>query len=386
MNAFFFAISLAIIAAGSVYAVYILFFLAGLSRLKHGANDHQFSVAVIVAARNEERHIKQCIHSLLNQDYPREKYTIVIVDDESTDGTTEIIKRLASEHSNIRFLRTNGEVTAASPKINALELGVRNISSELILTTDADCTVGPQWISSLVKYFDDTIGVVSGLTIFGNPENISPILFGFQYLDFFSQTACGAGAIGMNIVNNCNGSNMAFRRSAFDEVGGYAPISSINSGSDSLLAQRIVATTSWRMNFAFISESHVTTLPLKNWADVLHQRMRWAGSTPNYRWTGLIFLVASFFLYLLLFFFLPVSLTSPSLMAAPLIIFLIKIFLDYWITTKFMKMTRISGIRKYFLISELIHVPLVVVSVIGSFAGKFEWKQRRMRRTVSSAL
>ncbi len=386
MSIFFPIITSTIIAVGSVYAAYILFFLSGLSRLKLGTNNRTFSVAVIVAARNEERHIEQCLRSLLNQDYPRDKYSIVVIDDESTDGTSEIIMRLAGEHSNIRLLHTNGEVTAASPKINALEIGVRNTSSELILTTDADCTVGPRWISSLVKCFDDSIGVVSGLTIFGNPENISPLLFGFQYLDFFSQTACGAGAIGMNSVNNCNGSNMAFRRAAFDEAGGYAPISRINSGSDSLLAQRIVATTSWRMNFAYKPESHVTTLPLRSWTHVLHQRMRWAGSTPNYKWTGLVFLVASFFFYLLLFFFLPISLTHPSEMLEPLLIFLIKILLDYWITAKFMKMTNITGIKKFFLISELIHIPFILASVIGSFVSKFEWKQRRMRRTVSPAL
>ncbi len=386
MSIFFLIITLAMIAVGSVYAAYILFFLSGLSRLKLGTNNHTFSVAVIVAARNEERHIEQCVRSLLNQDYPHDKYSIVVVDDESTDGTSEIIMRLASEYSNIRLLHTNGEVAAVSPKINALEIGIRNTSSDLIFTTDADCTAGPRWISSLVKCFDDSIGVVSGVTIFKRTGNVSPILFGFQYLDFFAQTACGAGAISMSVVNNCNGSNMAFRRSAFEAVEGYAKISHVNSGSDSLLAQRIVASTPWKMGFAYEPETHVTTLPLKNWVQLLHQRMRWAGSTLNYKRAGLIFLVASFSLYLLLFLFLPFSLAYPSSLPTPLIIFVLKIILDFWITTKFAKMAKIEGLKKFFLVSELIHVPFILVSVIGSFSVKFEWKQRRMRRTMPQAL
>lgn len=386
MSVFTTVITIALSISAGIYAAYLLFFLTGLSRLKQGTNNRQFSVAVIVAARNEERHIEQCILSLLNQNYPRDKYTIVAIDDESTDGTAEILKRLANEHSNVRFLHTNGETTAISPKINALEIGIRNTSSELIFTTDADCTVGPQWISSLVQCFDDSVGVVSGVTTFKKNENISPLLFDFQYLDFFSHTACGAGAIGMNAVNNCNGSNMAFRRTAFEAVGGYSKISHVNSGSDSLLAQRILTLTPWRMNFAYKPESHVSTLPLTRWTNILQQRMRWAGSTPHYTWTGLIFLIASFVFYLLLFLLLPLSFAYPSIGTAPLIIFVFKIILDFWIITKFATMTKVGAIKKFFLISEVIHVPFILASVVGSFVAKFEWKQRRMRRTMPQAL
>ncbi|MDE3058500.1 MAG: glycosyltransferase [Bacteroidota bacterium] len=386
MNTLFSLATIALIVVGSVYALYILYFLRGLSRLRGGRNDRKFSVAVIVAARNEERYIEQCVRSLLNQDYPRDKFSIVVVDDESTDNTAKIVEQLSNEYPNLRLLHAEGNRPAVSPKINALEKGIRNTSSELIFTTDADCFVGPQWISSLVKCFDDIVGVVSGVTIFKKTENISPLLFGFQYLDFFSQTACGAGAIGMNAVNNCNGSNMAFRRSAFEAVGGYAEISHVNSGSDSLLAQRILAATPWRMNFVYTPESHVTTLPLASWMEVLHQRMRWAGSTPNYRWTALIFLVASFFFYLLLFLFLPASLMYPSTMFAVLIIFFIKILLDDLIITKFTKMTDIKGLKKYFLISELIHVPFILLAAIGSLTRKFEWKQRHMKRTIEQTV
>jgi cellulose synthase/poly-beta-1,6-N-acetylglucosamine synthase-like glycosyltransferase len=206
------------------------------------------------------------------------------------------------------------------------------------------------------------------------------VLEGFQNLDFFSQTACGAGAIGMNAVNNCNGSNMGFRRSAFTEVGGYAAISHVNSGSDSLLAQRIVAMTEWKMRFAFEPKSHISTAPLKSWRQVLEQRMRWVGQTPNYRPSTLLFLGASFLLYLTLFLFTPLTFIYWPGFPTPLIILIVKLAVDFSIISKFMKLTGTGGMMKFFLISELIHIPVVLMAVCGSFLGSFEWKGRRMRR------
>jgi cellulose synthase/poly-beta-1,6-N-acetylglucosamine synthase-like glycosyltransferase len=247
-----------------VYVVQILIFIRGLSHLHPGTGDRLYSIAVVVAARNEELHIEKCLRSLLEQDYLSDKYTITVVDDQSTDRTADIVRKLATEHSAVKLLQLHGHPSGISPIINAINEAIRSTSSEIILRTDADCVVGPNWISSMVRHFEETVGVISGLTLIKNTENISPFLFGFQCIDLFSQTACGAGAIGMKAPNNCNGSNMGFRRAAFHDVGGFESMVAINSGSDSLLAQRIAATPQWEMRFAYEPETHVTTLPVSN--------------------------------------------------------------------------------------------------------------------------
>ena len=220
---------------------------------------------MIVAARNEELHIEKCIRSLLQQDYPSGKYTITVVDDQSTNRTGDIVRQLAIENSAVELLQLHGNASNISPIINAINEAIKKTSSEIILRTDADCVVGHHWISSMVRHFDENVGVISGLTLIKDGQNIPPFLFGFQSLDLFSQTACGAGAIGMNAPINCNGSNMGFRRAAFHDVGGFESMATINSGSDSLLAQRIAATTRWKMRFAYEPETHVTTLPVSSW-------------------------------------------------------------------------------------------------------------------------
>jgi cellulose synthase/poly-beta-1,6-N-acetylglucosamine synthase-like glycosyltransferase len=374
---------LAIFVLCAVYVGQILIFIRGLSRLGRGNGDRLYSVAVIVAARNEELHIEKCIRSLLQQDYPSGKYTITVVDDQSTDRTGDIVRQLAIENSAVELLQLHGNASNISPIINAINEAIKKTSSEIILRTDADCVVGHHWISSMVRHFDENVGVISGLTLIKDGQNIPPFLFGFQSLDLFSQTACGAGAIGMNAPINCNGSNMGFRRAAFHDVGGFESMATINSGSDSLLAQKIAATTRWNMRFAYEPETHVTTLPVSNWRQLLHQRMRWAGHTPHYRTSTLVFLVASFLFYLLVFLSMPISVFYFSMVSVPFAILLIKFLVDYWIIFKFSKLTNVVGLMKYFFISELIHFPVILTAVFGSFFGGFEWKGRRMKREIS---
>jgi cellulose synthase/poly-beta-1,6-N-acetylglucosamine synthase-like glycosyltransferase len=374
---------LVIFILGALYVGQILAFIRGLSRLHFAAGNRLYSVAVIVAARNEELHLEKCIRSLLAQDYPHDKYTITVVDDQSTDRTADIVRQLARENPAVQLMQLHGHPPGISPIVHAMNEAIKATSSEIILRTDADCLVGPHWMSSMVRHFDETVGIITGVTLIAEKQNISSLFFGFQRIDLFSQTAIAAGAIGMNAPINCNGSNMGFRRAAFNEVGGFGSIGTINSGSDSLLAQKIAATPHWKMRFACWPETHVTTLPVTSWRQLLQQRMRWAGHTPHYRTSTVVFLVASFLLYLLVFLFAPISIFYFPMVTLPIAVLFIKFVVDYWIIFKFSKLTNVAGMMKYFFVAEVIHFPLILTAVFGSFFGSFEWKGRRMKREIS---
>ncbi len=384
MKDFLILIWIVILLLGGVYAGQIFIFIHGLSRLRRGTGTRRYTVNVIVAARNEEHHIEKSVRALLAQDYPRDLYSIIVVDDQSTDRTAEIVDEFARKYPNVRLLKIQNRPHDVSPIINATNEAISQSSAEVILTTDADSAVGPGWISGMVRHFHENVGVISGLTLFEDVRSIPRLLFGFQFIDFFSNTACGAGSIGIGAPMNCNGSNMGFRRQAFDDVGGYGSIAQLNSGSDSLLAQKIAATKRWKMRFAFEPETHVLTLPVTSWAQLLHQRMRWAGQTSHYqRFSTMLFLVTSFLLYLLLLLFTPVSLFYFSIVPVPIVVLLLKFCVDYLIISKFLKLTKVRGLRKYFLVSEIIHVPVILTAVFGSFFGSYEWKGRRMEREIS---
>ncbi|HTX17973.1 MAG TPA: glycosyltransferase [Bacteroidota bacterium] len=382
MNLVEFITVLMAVSAG-IYVSQLALFMLGLRRLGVGSNELKPSVVVLVAARNEERVIADCLRSLVEQDYPEQKYSIVVIDDHSTDLTPAIVENVARTTSRVRLFHAPDPSPGVSPKVNALSYALSQTSEEIVCTTDADCVVGPGWISSLMKHFAENVGVVSGVTLFGETPGVNEMLSQFQSLDFFSQTACGAGAIGLGVVNNCNGSNMAFRRSAYEAAGGYAAIAHVNSGSDSLLAQRITAITSWRMTFSMDPDSHVRTRPLTSWRGVLGQRMRWAGQTPNYRPATLVFLGASFFLYLSLFISVPFSVVFWRSFDLPLVLLVVKMTVDAAIILYFMKLTHVRGVMKSFFLSELIHIPVVLLAVIGSAFGRFDWKGRSLRREMT---
>jgi len=370
-----------LVFTATVYVRQILKFTRGLSRLVPGGNKQSFTVAVLVPARNEEAHVESCIHSLLRQEYPKDLYRIIVIDDQSTDGTADIVRRLVRENpSRLTLLSVDQEPKEVSPKINALRFGVKESGSDLLFMTDADCEVSPEWISSTVRYFEGGVGVVTGTTLYKNNNTTSRQLFGIQFLDFLSHTACAAGAIGNGAVNNCNGSNMAIRRRAYDDVGGYDSLARLNSGDDSLLAQKISSSGTWQVRFNLDRSSFVTTGPVRTWKEFFRQRMRWAAQTANYRADALFFLVCSFFYYIVLTAVLIGSAFSPPWIMLFMIAFLPKLFVDYHILKKFTTFSGTQYLMHFYPQAALVHVPTVLVAVLGGFFGRFDWKGRATER------
>ena len=105
-------------------------------------------VCVVVPAYNEERHVEECIRSLLEVNYPKDKLRLIFVDDCSTDSTPEIIKEYARKHGHLSYLKTCG----AGPS-KARNLGTEVCDAEFVAFTDADCTVDREWIRELLKGF-----------------------------------------------------------------------------------------------------------------------------------------------------------------------------------------------------------------------------------------
>ncbi len=378
-------LALILLATSFVYVNTILEFTRGLLRIPSGTNKRQYSVTVLVPVRNEEANIEACIDSLLRQDYPQEHYRIVVIDDQSTDRTADIVHAIARRfQGRVSLIPVQERTSGVSPKINAFRYGIRASSGEILFTTDGDCVVSPQWISSSMKLFDENVGVVTGVTLFRNNEDTSRALFGVQFLDFLSHTACAAGAIGNGKVNNCNGSNMAFRRSAYEEVGGYDSLEHLNSGDDSLLAQKIAGTGKWKVRFNLDCNSAVTTAPVATWRAFLQQRMRWAAQTGSYRTDTLVFLVSSFIYYTALVIALLRTPFEPVCLLLFLLAYVPKLLIDFHILKKFTVLTRTEYLLRFYAKAALIHIPVVLLAVLGGYFGRFDWKGRATTRSTPS--
>ena len=362
-----------------VYCHRIVYFYRGLSRLTSGINNKKPNVCVIIPARNEEHTIGQCLASLQSQRYPQELLHVIVVDDYSTDRTMHAATAIAaSSHIPITVISVHEFADITSPKLRALAHGLKQTTAEVILTIDADCIAPPEWISTLMTFFESTVGVVTGVTTYKRTDVISPLFYGIQYLDFISYTSIAAGAIGMGRALITNGSNLAFRREAFERSGGFAAIKTINSGDDSLLAQKIVADGIWTPRFAYQKESAVSTLPALNISEFLHQRMRWVGQTAYYPGDMMLFMICTFILFVGLAITVPLTLIHPH--AGPWCILAGKIAVDFMMMRKFTTLISAQDTMRYFLPTAIIHIPYILVSTIGGYFFSFTWKDRSMKK------
>jgi cellulose synthase/poly-beta-1,6-N-acetylglucosamine synthase-like glycosyltransferase len=115
-------------------------------------------VSVVMTVKNVERTIKECLESLVNLDYPKERYEIVIVDGMSTDRTKEIISGYANSYENpkIHLYEKPGSIGAGRNE------ALRYVKGEFIAITDGDMVVDSAWLGELMEGFEKGIAGVGG--------------------------------------------------------------------------------------------------------------------------------------------------------------------------------------------------------------------------------
>jgi glycosyltransferase involved in cell wall biosynthesis len=111
------------------------------------------SVSVIVPVRDGDGTIAECLDAILATDYPADRREILVVDNGSTDGTAALI-----QSKPVRYLHESKRGVS-----NARNRGIAESSGEILAFVDADCLVEPQWLSELVRPFEDPeVGSVGG--------------------------------------------------------------------------------------------------------------------------------------------------------------------------------------------------------------------------------
>lgn len=270
---------LALIASGGVtYIVFVIRFYLGWKNLKSPKNFEKHRVSVVVIARNEGKNLVQLMTCLLSQDYPTEMYEIIIGDDDSEDDTEEIIKRYIDAGHNIRYFKSLGREDAISPKKLALGRAITMAKGEIILTTDADCIVPKGWISSMISHFTEDVSMVAGYsrTLLEDWDKAS-VLHKYEHLDFALTYMVLGGGYTLGKSWACIGQNMAYRKSAWEDVGGFEKIMHLISGDDVNLMQ-LMRRKGHKIIFNFSPKSFTYTHPVRSWKQFVNQRSRWASN------------------------------------------------------------------------------------------------------------
>lgn len=181
-------------------------------------------VSIVLPARNEERNVRECVSSLLDQDYP--DYQVIVVDDASEDATPAILQEMAMSHPNrgrlaVVHVASLPEGWAGKP--HALHTGATQATGDLLLFTDADTRHAPDTLSCAVGAALATeADLLSLATRIDTPDFWSRVLMPFAFMGISMMYPAARVRDPKSRVAIANGQFILIRRQAYDNVGGYA--------------------------------------------------------------------------------------------------------------------------------------------------------------------
>lgn len=341
-------------------------------------------ISVVIAARDEEKNISHCIRSLLAQNYPADKFEVIVVDDYSTDKTADLIKDIEKSASNLTYLHSAAigtEKKIVSYKREAIQTGINASKGKYILLTDADCTVPPSWITAYSEQFikEDCVFIGGPVVISDEKPNL---LTSFQGLDMIGMMVItGAGyQSGSQLL--ANGANMGFSKKVFNELGGYTQFPDNASGDDMFLLHHFHRNHPKRTRFLKTQAAIVVTQPKFSIKSLLRQRIRWASKNRNYK--GIHINVSLFVLFIVSLTI--VTLGFLSILQASLffpmfcVLYIFKIFSDYLLQREAIRFFNKTALEKYFFLSQNIHTLYIAwVGVAANLFPFYYWKGRKVR-------
>ena len=362
------------------YIYFILGIYVGLGKLPSRINTKVLDefVSVLIPFRNESENILHSLRSIENQNYPKDKFEVIYINDSSTDDSLTKLEDTAKS-SNIKIISVPENFMLNAHKKRAVRFGIENCRGEIIVTTDADCTHKENWLKTLLSYYDKETGFISGPIEFNRGNKFFDKI---QRIEFAGLILSGAGLIGINKPTICNAANASYKKEVYKSVNGFDDNMNLSSGDDEILMQKIWKKGKYKIKFCADRNAVVTSLPNKSLRDFYHQRKRWASKSLFYTNKLLILKLVLIFLFyfsLLIQFLLGLFFTSIFLTTF-LISFLFKIVFEYAVLKKGSLFLFNESIFRTFLTAEILHVPYIIFFGIAGAFGRFKWKERTIKR------
>ncbi len=165
-------------------------------------------ISVIVPFYNADRYIVRCVEGLLSQNYPLEHYEIIMVDNNCTDNSAEIVKR----YPCVRLFSEEKQGAYA-----ARNRGVREAKGEIIAFTDPDCVPSNDWLQKIAGAMDNSdVGVILGSHELARDSLCFSMLSAYEHE---KNNYAFNSEISKLYYGHTN--NMAVRRRLFDEIGTF---------------------------------------------------------------------------------------------------------------------------------------------------------------------
>ena len=329
--------------------------------------DPAAKLSILVAARDEADRLPRCLEALRQQRGLPAQTEFLIANDGSSDATPDIIDAFARRDARFCRLDVPEATGALRGKADALHHAYRHATGDLFLVTDADCTPPSDWAANLAAALNTPgVGVACGVALVEHKT----LFEGVQALDWLLGLTVASAAARLGVPLTAMGNNMAFRRAAYEAIGGY-PALPPSVTEDCALFQAVHRTSAWRVRLTLDQRLCTWTSPLSSLRDVFRQRKRWArGGLQAAPRSGILYAILFLVHALLLF-----GLIAVPTIALPLL--LLKALADLlvlWVATRRMDVRlplRAFPLFELYLFSYVLLMPFALL-----FAPAIAWKGR----------
>lgn len=334
-------------------------------------------ISVIIAARNEEDKLAKTLQDILSQEFPKELLEVIVVDDHSTDRTSEIISSYSEQ--GVILIKLNEDKPFNSYKKKAISEAIKISTGELIVTTDADCRMGPLWLKTISGFYQQQpdLKMISSPVAFFEEKNSFEEM---QTLEFLYLIGLGAATIGQKMPSTCNGANLAYRKDVFNVVKGFQGIDDLASGDDELLLHKVASLYPDGIGFCKSKDAIVYTHAKPNLSGFIQQRKRWASKSTKYKNKGIVALGVSIWLFNLLILINAIlGFFNPAYFWLAGLSLLCKFLAELAFLIPMCRFAHRQKLLWYQPLLTIIHIFYFVYIGVAGNSGKYRWKGRMVR-------
>lgn len=234
-------------------------------------------VSVIVCAKDAYEYLVDLVPKILSQDYP--DFELVIVNDCSTDETTDYLKILTDKRPDINVVSLTQSLNFFHGKKFPLSMGIKSAKHDLLLLTDADCLPeNDQWIKSMVSAYRKGTEVVLGYGPYFERKGLLNKLIRFDTLytaiQYFSMALVKKPYMGV-------GRNLSYRRELFYKNKGFTSHYTIPSGDDDIFISQVANSKNTRIYID--PKNRIESEPKHSFGSWIYQKRRHYSTVNMYK-------------------------------------------------------------------------------------------------------
>ena len=360
----------------ALYIIFIGAFTYGLAILSRNHNRDAIlikpkKVSVLIAARNEGKNIEKLLQSLYNQSFDKKYFEVIIVDDHSSDDTSEISEnfRVLHPEMNLKLLKAEGQ-----GKKQAIAQALHAAENEIVMVTDADCELPRKWIEKMLAYYTiKDLKMLLGPVLLSPADSLFEKLQVLEHMSLIASTA-GSAAIGMPVM--CNGANMMYDRKSALDVEADRTDMKIASGDDMFLMEQFLSRYgSKAIGFFLNREVIVRTATMPNLKAFFRQRTRWTSKTKAYTNMKIIATALIVLLFnLSIVFFFVAGFFMPVFWVFFVLYVILKTLVDLPIIRRISAFMKQKKLKRWMFPLEFIYPFYVVFTAFAGIFSNVKWK------------